>query len=66
MEFEELKEKFAGEVVDDEGYDEINETENVVIQDNGMSGKDTRLHYWTAQEVVGENEVVNEFDFYTE
>ena len=66
MSFEELKEKYVGEVVNDEEFDEINETEYVIIEDNGMSGRNTAWHYWTAKEVVGENETINQFDFYTE
>jgi hypothetical protein len=64
--FEELKSMYEGELLTDIDYDVIDETEFIIIIDNGMSGKYFSLHWWTAQEVVGENEVINEFNFYTE
>ena len=63
--FEELKERFANEIISEEEFDEINETEWVCVENNGSSGKEIGCTWWTAQEVVGENEIVNEFDFYT-
>lgn len=60
--FKELKNKYAGEIVNEEEFDEINETGGLIIENNGNSGKEIGCTWWTAKE---EN-TKDEFDFYTE